>query len=664
MRIAIIGTGISGLTAAHLLHPEHEIVVYEAGDHVGGHANTIRVDTDDATWDVDTGFIVLNDRNYPRFEALLDEIGVARQPTNMSFSVSAEDEDFEYSSGGVRGLLAQPSNLARPRFARMVADYVRFNRVARALLDDAGDERSLGAFLADEDFSPWFVERLLVPQAAAVWSADPEQMWSFPARFLVAFFAHHGMLSLTGRPQWATIVGGSARYVEALTAPFADRIRVRTPIAAVTRHPTHVDVVPEGEGAEEFDEVVIAAHADQALALLTDPSATGGRGPRRLPLPAQRGGPAHRSRPAPAPTRGMGGVELSPARPATRPLRGDLLHEPSAVPRRRPAVLRDAQPHGRDRARARHPRHPLRAPGLHARGDGGAGPTRGDQRRVAHALLRRLLAMGLSRGRRRQRAPRGGAHARAGARLNALYEGWVGHRRLQPVDHSFRYRVFMAYLDLDAVPESLGPAWLWSTSHPALVRFRRSDYLGDPDIPLADAIRALVAERTGTRPGGPVRLLTNLRCLGHLFNPVSFYYCFDRTGEGLEAVVAEVTNTPWGERHAYVLGARAEDGAVHERVDKVFHVSPFMAMDHEYELCLSPPGRRVSVEIVSRKDGEVHFDASLKLDRGPLDAPGLRRVLRRQPVPTLAVVSRIYANAVRLKLKGAPYFGHPREAPR
>ena len=240
MRIAIIGTGISGLTAAHLLHPEHEIVVYEAGAHVGGHANTIRVDTDDATWDVDTGFIVLNDRNYPRFEALLDEIGVARQPTNMSFSVSAQDEDFEYSSGGPRGLVAQPSNLARPRFLRMVADYVRFNRAARALIADADDNRSLGAFLRDEGFSRWF---------------------------------HHGMLSLTGRPQWSTIAGGSARYVEALTAPFADRIRVRTPIAAVTRHPTHVDVVPEGEGAEEFDEVVIAAHADQALALLTDPSA-------------------------------------------------------------------------------------------------------------------------------------------------------------------------------------------------------------------------------------------------------------------------------------------------------------------------------------------------------------------------------------------------------
>jgi DUF1365 family protein len=248
--------------------------------------------------------------------------------------------------------------------------------------------------------------------------------------------------------------------------------------------------------------------------------------------------------------------------------------------------------------------------------------------------------------------------------MTALYEGWVAHRRLRPVEHRFRYRVFMAYVDLEAVPERVGPPWLWSTRHPALVRFRRADYLGDAQIAPADAVRALVADRTGTRPSGPVRLLTNLRCLGHLFNPVSFYYCFDPDGERLEAVVAEVTNTPWGERHAYVLGALDDGGAVHERVDKVFHVSPFMAMDHEYELCLTAPGPRIGVEIVSRRDGEIHFDASLQLERRPLDAAGLRRVLRRQPAPTLAVVSRIYANAARLKLKGAPYFSHPREAPR
>ena len=224
--------------------------------------------------------------------------------------------------------------------------------------------------------------------------------------------------------------------------------------------------------------------------------------------------------------------------------------------------------------------------------------------------------------------------------LSALYEGWVGHRRVRPVEHRFQYRVVMAYLDLDAVPERVGPAWLWSARHPALVRFRSADYLA------ADTVRAMAGA------DGPVRLLTTLRCLGHAFNPVSFYYCFDRDGT-LRAVVAEVTNTPWGERHAYVL--RARGGAVHERVDKAFHVSPFMAMDHEYELWLAPPGRELDVRVVSRRDGEVQFDAALRLERRPLRA----RPLARAPGPTLTVLARIYANALRLKLKGAPYHAHP-----
>jgi predicted NAD/FAD-binding protein len=266
---------VSGLVAAHLLSRRHDVVVFEAASYAGGHTNTIRVDTAEESHDVDTGFIVFNDRNYPNFVKLLDELGVEHQPSHMSFAVADERGDFEYSSGSVGGLFAKASHALSPSFQRMVVDYVRFNKRARELLADpsANGKPSLRDWLDDCGFSQAFVERLIVPQASAVWSADPEQMWSFPARFLVAFFAHHGMLSLTRRPQWSTIAGGSARYVEALSAPFADRIRVRTPIAAVTRHPTHVEVVPEGEGAEEFDEIVIAAHADQALALLTDPSA-------------------------------------------------------------------------------------------------------------------------------------------------------------------------------------------------------------------------------------------------------------------------------------------------------------------------------------------------------------------------------------------------------
>jgi predicted NAD/FAD-binding protein len=187
----------------------------------------------------------------------------------MSFSVSAVDEDFEYA-GTPRGLLAQPGNLTRPGFVRMIGEYVRFNRDARLLMDSGDDRTSLGDWLADRRYSDAFVRKLIVPQAAAVWSADPDQMWSFPARFLVTFFHNHGMLSLKGRPQWRTVAGGSARYVEAMTAPFSERIRLNTPVASVTRGRDHVLVTPRGGEPERFDEVVFATHADQSLAMLAD----------------------------------------------------------------------------------------------------------------------------------------------------------------------------------------------------------------------------------------------------------------------------------------------------------------------------------------------------------------------------------------------------------
>ena len=272
MKIAIVGAGISGLVAAHHLHPRHEITVYEANDHVGGHANTVRVDLPDGTHWIDTGFIVLNDRNYPNFEPLLDQLGVPTQPSRMSFSVSDAIGEFEYA-GTPRGLFAQRSHAASPRFLRMVRDLLRFNREARSLLAlDPGDGPSLREFLGAGDYSEWFVERLIVPQAAAVWSADPDRLWSFPAAFLARFFHHHGMLGFRDRPRWRTVTGGSRRYVEDITRPFAGRIRTSTPVRAVSRDPAGVEVAADGCQTERFDEVVIAAHADQALAMLTDPS--------------------------------------------------------------------------------------------------------------------------------------------------------------------------------------------------------------------------------------------------------------------------------------------------------------------------------------------------------------------------------------------------------
>jgi len=272
MRIAVVGAGVSGLVAAHLLHPRHDVTVFEAATYAGGHTNTVTVETERARHEVDTGFIVFNDRNYPRFERLLGELGVAAQPSDMSFGVTDAAGDFEYASTSPSGLFAKRAHLASPRFYRMVADVPRFQRAARALLASP-EEPTLREWLAGLGLSAPFVERVIVPQAAAVWSADPAQMWTFPARFLVQFFANHGMLGLTGRPHWRTVRGGSRRYVEALVAPLGDRLRLGTPVRAVERFEDGVEVTPAGAAPERFDEVVLAVHADQALGLLADAGA-------------------------------------------------------------------------------------------------------------------------------------------------------------------------------------------------------------------------------------------------------------------------------------------------------------------------------------------------------------------------------------------------------
>ena len=272
-KIAIVGAGVSGLTAAHLLHRDHDVTVFEANRYAGGHTNTVRVDTAHETHHVDTGFIVFNDRNYPNFEKLLQRLNVAHQPSEMSFAVSDEQGDFEYASTSANGLFANRAHLAKPWFHRMLADVVRFQRAARVLLATRDlPSPSLGHWVEELRFSRPFIDRLIVPQASAVWSADPRQMWSFPARFLVEFFANHGMLGLRDRPEWRTVKGGSARYVEALTKPWRERLRLDTPVQAIQRIEDHVLITPRGGEAERFDEVVLATHSDQALKLLADPT--------------------------------------------------------------------------------------------------------------------------------------------------------------------------------------------------------------------------------------------------------------------------------------------------------------------------------------------------------------------------------------------------------
>jgi predicted NAD/FAD-binding protein len=272
MRIAVVGTGIAGMVASHLLHRDHEITVFEAGDYVGGHTNTIRVEQDGESFEVDTGFIVYNERTYPNFVRLLDRLDVASQPTTMSFSVHCERSGFEWGTASLRGLLAQPSNLFRPTFHRMVRDILRFNREAPAVLAPGGGDVTLGTLLSQGGYSTEFVDRYIVAMGAAIWSTDPARFLEFPAAHFVRFFQNHGLLSIDDQPRWRVIRGGSARYVERLVAKFRDRIRLRCPVERVERRPDAVVVTPRAGAPETFDRIVLATHSDQALALLADPT--------------------------------------------------------------------------------------------------------------------------------------------------------------------------------------------------------------------------------------------------------------------------------------------------------------------------------------------------------------------------------------------------------
>jgi hypothetical protein len=245
---------------------------------------------------------------------------------------------------------------------------------------------------------------------------------------------------------------------------------------------------------------------------------------------------------------------------------------------------------------------------------------------------------------------------------SCLYEGRVFHRRFRPVSHAFEMPLYLLYLDLAEIDRVFRGRWLWSTTRPALARFRREDHLGDPRVPLDRAVRDLVQQRTGRRPGGPIRLLTHLRYAGHVFNPVSFHYCFAADGRSLEAIVADVTNTPWKERHAYVLPVTRPGRRQRFVSRKTFHVSPFHAMELDYRWSFATPGRTLVLRIETQ-DGDAAplFDAVLALERREITGASLARVLVRYPLITAQVVAGIYRQALRLHRKGAPYHPHPRD---
>jgi uncharacterized protein len=271
MKIAIIGSGISGLTAAWLLHKQHDITVLEANDYIGGHTHTVDVDVNGERHAIDTGFIVYNDRTYPNFIQLLSRLGVESIPTSMSFSVRCDRTGIEYNGTSLNTMFAQRRNIFRSRFIRMIRDILRFNREAVSLLESDKEEQTVDEFIRQQGYGTAFGEQYLIPMGAAIWSCPPEMFGQFPMRFIAEFYHNHGLLSLKNRPQWRVISGGSRSYVEKLTEGFRDRIRLKSPVQSVNRVGETVTILSgptEDTQREEFDHVIFACHSDQALAIL------------------------------------------------------------------------------------------------------------------------------------------------------------------------------------------------------------------------------------------------------------------------------------------------------------------------------------------------------------------------------------------------------------
>ncbi|MEY4684062.1 MAG: hypothetical protein RLZ25_521 [Pseudomonadota bacterium] len=271
-KIAIIGTGISGLVAAYHLNERCSLTLFEKNDYIGGHTQTHDIEWNGERHQIDTGFIVFNDWTYPEFIRLMKAIGVEDQPSLMSFSVKCERTGLEYNGTSLNALFAQRRNLFSPRFLGMIRDIMRFNREAPDFLESGDDGMTLGAYLAAHRYGSAFKDHYIIPMGAAIWSAAPEDMLTFPARFFIRFFKNHGMLSIDERPLWRVIRGGSKSYIEPLTRSFREQIHLNAGIRSIRRHADRVEVVRADDSIESFDEVVLACHSDEAYRLLQDPS--------------------------------------------------------------------------------------------------------------------------------------------------------------------------------------------------------------------------------------------------------------------------------------------------------------------------------------------------------------------------------------------------------
>ncbi len=651
-RVAVIGSGVAGLTAAHVLGGQARVTLYEADSRLGGHADTHVVDG----IAVDTGFIVHNERTYPHLMRLFDELGVQTQESDMSMSVRSDDHGLEWAGAlGLAGLFPTWRNALRPAYLRMLTEIPRFHRMARSVLaadaaeTETNTDETLGSFLERGRFSPLFRTHFMESLVACVWSCDPAVALEYPARYLFSFLQHHGMLQIFGSPQWRTVTGGSKQYVERLATRLSD-VRTDTKVTSVLETSDGVQITDGNGKVETFDAVVVATHPGQALAILAEPTATQREVLSAMPyspntaqlhtdqsvLPRNQRARAswnYLRRPAAADRTVTVSYDM------TR-----LMRLPVTEDGRRFIVTlggQDIVDQSQVIATMQY-EHPIYTPASVAA-----------QRRLAGCDTQRIVLAGAWHGWGfHEDGARSGVEA--AAKLGVTWGGstplpveatsyatTIRHIRRKPIARTFTTSSRTWLVDLDHLPD-----------HGVLGRFEARDHLGDPQATIKQNVEHFLALNGVAPDGGRIVMAANARALGHCFNPISVFWCHRRGGE-LAGVVIEVHNT-YGDRHAYLVHPDEQGRA---RTEKQMYVSPFNGTDGYYEIAVPRPGARLHVTVTLHSDDGAVFTASL--DGEPATGSPLRSAPAALRGTVLIHVHGIWLWARRLGIRKRP--AHPRQ---
>ena len=691
--VAIVGTGISGLSAAWLLSQTMRVTVYEADTRLGGHSNTVIVPTPNAPIPVDTGFIVYNERNYPNLVALFKHLDVETAPSEMSFSVSLGRGEFEYSGSGINGLFGQRKNIIRPRFWMMLRDISRFYKNAPALLHrhDLGGV-TLGEYLDRNHYSQVFIRDHLLPMGAAIWSMTAEEMRDYPLAAFVRFFDSHGLLSIKNRPQWRTVVGGSREYVRRLSNGFSDSVRLGVGVVRIERQNGQVIVTDTTGHSETYTDVLIATHANQALALLSDPDAQ-----EREMLGSFRytdNKAVLHSDDSPMPYRkrlwaSWNYTEGDREKEGQFPLCVTYwMNRLQNIDPKNPlfvtlnpthAILAEKQIDSFDYTHPLFDRKALAAQqqlwwlqgqrntwfcgayfgyGFHEdglqSGLAAAESLAGVRRpwNVEGESGRIVLAPSVSS------VPEITCCDKKVESRTALFRGTVMHMRHRPRQYHLKYRMFSLLLDYDELPSLGKKSRIFGYNRRSLISFWDKDH-GDGQ---AEGLRSWISGHLQTlgvlEEGMRFEILCYPRVLGYVFNPLTVYFCY--TAEGvLRAILYEVCNT-FRESHTYVIPVtNIENGVVRQECAKKMYVSPFVPMECTYRFQIEPPDDKSVLIRIDEFDADgLVLVASFAGKRHVFSDAELWRTFLRYPLMTFKAIIGIHWEALRIWLKGVPVHRH------